>query len=113
MNTRILNLALMFVWLLICIGLLTRDLWMPADLHEKVSGPQTSLVIAVTAVLAVWNLMRFLVAPRFTAKPQPSAELEEYRRRIRSRFGNDPKVTDPQFNFDDPAHDDQSRHGDR
>lgn len=106
MNTKIFNLVLMILWLMICIGLWTREWWMPADLNDKVSGPNTPMVIAITGVLALWNLMRFWVAHRFPAvKPHAAAspEVDEYRRRIRARLGEDPRVTDPQFKFDDPA----------
>jgi hypothetical protein len=103
MNTKAFNLALMVFWLMICIGLLTRDYWMPADLNEKVTGPQTPLVIGIAAMLALWNLMRLWVAHRFAIKPNAalSPEAEEYRRRIRARLGEDPRVTDPQFKFDE------------
>ncbi len=105
MNTKIINLGLMIIWLMICIGLLTRDYWMPAGLKNEVSGPNTPLVISITAVLAVWNLMRFWVAQRFPKSPRvsPSPEAQEYRRRIRSQLGDDPRVTDPQFRFDDSS----------
>jgi hypothetical protein len=104
MNTKIFNVAFLLLWLSICIGLLTRDLWMPPDLLERVSGPNTPLMIAITALLALWNLMRLLVAYRFPTQSvaKPSPEVQEYRRRIRAKLGDDPRVTDPQFNFDDP-----------
>ena len=102
MNTKVFNLALMVFWLLLCLGLLTRDLWMPPALLEKVSGPQTPLVVAVAGLLAFWNFMRFWVAHRFKRPVGPSPEAEAYRRKIRSITGEDPKVTDPQFRFDDP-----------
>src|SRR5438552_15303954 len=99
MNTKVFNLALMLFWLMICIGLLTRDFWMPEEMKEKVTGPNTPMVIAITGVLALWNLMRFWAASRFPARLQTtvSPEAEEYRRRIRARLGEDARVTDPQF----------------
>jgi hypothetical protein len=100
MNTKVFNLALMCLWLLICFGLLTREWWMPGDLREKVSGPQTPLVILVSGVLAVWNLARFLIAYRFRAPAKPSSEVDVSRRKIRAMSRGEPQVTDPQFNFD-------------
>ena len=102
MNTRVFNLTLMAFWLAICVGLLTRDFWMPAGLLDRVTGPQTPLLILVTGVLAVWNFMRYFVAQKFAAPTRPSPQAEEYRRRIRSKLGEDPRVTDPQFQFDEP-----------
>jgi hypothetical protein len=110
MNAKAFNLGLMIFWLIICIALLTRDFgWMPEALHEKVSGPQTPLVILLTGVLAAWNFMRFWVANRFGSPPRPSATAEAYRRRIRSITGEDPKVVNPEFNFDDPPAGDSPR----
>ena len=109
MNTKLFNLALMVLWLVLCLGLLTREWWMPDDLREKVTGPQTPLVIAVAGLLAVWNFARFFVAYRFGAPTKPSPEVDEYRRKIRALSGHDPKVTDPQFNFDEPPPDDRPR----
>ena len=110
MNTKVFNLILMVFWLVICIGLLTRDLgWMPEDLHDKVSGPKTPLVIALTGMLAAWNFMRFWVARQYGRAPQPSATAEAYRRKIRSITGEDPKVVNPEFVFDDPPADDAQR----
>src|SRR5436190_510394 len=112
MNARVFNLALMVFWLIILAALLTRDLgWMPEALHDKVSGPQTPLIIALTGVLAAWNFMRFWVANRYTGPPRPSATAEAYRRKIRSITGEDPKVVNPEFAFDDPPADDARRQG--
>jgi hypothetical protein len=102
MNTRIFNLALMVFWLALFVGLLTRDWWMPPGLLDRVSSPQTPLVVMVAGVLAAWNFMRFYVARRPSPPTQLSPEVEAYRRRIRSISGEDPRVTDPQFQFDDP-----------
>ena len=101
MNTKVFNLALMVFWLLLCLGLLTRESWMPPGLLEKVNGPQTPLVIGVAGILAFWNFARFWVAHRFSPPITPSPAAEAYRTRIRSITGEDPKVTDPQFRFDD------------
>ena len=91
MNARVFNLALMIFWLALCVGLLTRDWWMPAGLLERVSGPQTPLVILVTGVLACWNFMRYFVGQKFVKPTRPSPEVEQYRRRIRSISGEDPR----------------------
>ena len=102
MNTKVFNLALMVFWLLLCLGLLTRDLWMPPALLEKVNGPQTPMAVAVAGLLAVWNFMRFMTGRQVRPPTGPSPAVEEYRRKIRGITGEDPKVTDPQFRFDDP-----------
>ena len=41
----------------------------------------------------------------------PSPEVEKYRRRIREITGEDPKVTNPEFIFDDPPADNGRRNG--
>jgi hypothetical protein len=102
MNTKFFNLALMCLWLVLCLGLLTREWWMPDEMNEKVTGPQTPLIIVVAGLLAVWNFARFFVAYRFGTPTRPSPEVEEYRRKIRALSGHDPQVTDPQFKFDAP-----------
>jgi hypothetical protein len=56
----------------------------------------------VAGVLALWNFMRFYISHRFTAPTQPSPMVEEYRRKIHRSDKPDPKVTDPQFKFDEP-----------
>jgi hypothetical protein len=101
MNTKVFNLFLMVIWVAVLIGLLTRDAWMSPEMLEKVNGPHTPMVIAVTAMLCVWNLVRFWVAWKLNRPPDPT-EREAMRAHIRRKFGSDPKVTDPQFNFDDP-----------
>jgi len=106
MNSKVLNLSLMILWLLLCLGLLTRDWWMPDEMRDRVSGPNTPMAIAVTALLAGWNLVRFLVAYRFGTPAQSSParsspEVEAYRRKIRTMSRGEPQVTDPQFKFDD------------
>jgi len=109
MNARVFNLSLMVFWLVLCIGLWTREWWMPPGLLEKVSGTQTPLVIAVCGLLAVWNFMRYWAASRFGKPTGPSVTVQEYRRRIRAITGEDPKVTNPEFNFDDPPADADAR----
>jgi hypothetical protein len=111
MNAKVFNLALMIFWLLLGLGLLTRELWMPPGLLEKVNGPQTPLAIALAGMLAAWNFIRFWAASRFGKPAGPSAQVQEYRRRIRTMSGEDPKVTNPEFNFDEPAADDAKRDG--
>src|SRR5262245_33779487 len=103
MNSRVFNLALMVLWLVLFVGLLTREWWMPDDMRDRVTGPNTPVVIAVAGLLAVWNFVRFFVSYRFGPAGRPSPEVEAYRRRIRDLSGGDPKVTDPQFRFDDDA----------
>ena len=109
MNSKLFNLALMFLWLIVFVALLSRDLWMSDDLREKIEGPRLPLVIGLTGLLTLWNFTRFFIAHRFGAPTRPSPEVEEYRRKIRAISGHDPKVTDPQFSFDDPPPDDRAR----
>ena len=113
MNPRVFNLCLAIFWFAICIGMLTRDWWMPPAMHEKASGPQTPFVIALTAVLTVWNLTRYGVAKWSASPPKESDQVANYRRRIRAISGEDPKVTDPQFSFDEPTSNDAARDGSR
>ena len=102
MNSKFFNLALMIMWLTLCLGLVTREWWMSDGLKDRVTGPNTPVVIGVTALLAVWNFVRFFVSYRFSVSPgKPSPEVEEYRRKIRALSGEDPKVVNPEFNFDD------------
>src|SRR5262245_22941499 len=68
MNTKVFNLALLIFWVLLAVGLWTRELWMPPGLLERANGPQTPLAIALACMLAVWNFVRLWVAMRF-AKP--------------------------------------------
>jgi len=105
MNSRVFNLALMCLWLLLCVGLLTRELWMPDEMKEKVSGPQTPLIIAVSGLLAVWNFARFFVSYRFGTPAKPTPEVDAYRRKIRAMSRGEPTVTDPELNFDAPPPD--------
>lgn len=111
MNSKVFNLALMVMWLVLCVGLLIRDWWMPDGMRDRVTGPNTPVVVAVAGLLALWNFVRFFVAYRFGAAGRPSAEVESYRRRIRSMSGTDPRVTDPQFQFDDDPSDAPPRDG--
>jgi len=105
MNTKLFNLVLLCVWLVLCAAMLLRDYWMPDELREKVSDQKAYLIILVAIVFAFWNFARFFAASRSAAASKPSPEVEEYRRRIRAMSGQDPKVTDPQFIFDDPPPD--------
>lgn len=100
MNTRGFNLALMAFWLAIAIALLTRDLWMSRAMLDKVDVPQMPLIIGVAFMLTGWNLMRYWVAGRFSRPPEVSATTQELRRKIRSISGSDPRVTDPEFDFE-------------
>jgi hypothetical protein len=109
MNGKMFNLALMFLWLTIFVGLLSRDVWMSDELREKVDGPRIPLVIALTGLLTLWNFTRFFISYRFGGPTKASPEVEEYRRKIRALSGHDPKVTDPQFDFDAPPPDDRPR----
>ena len=96
MNPKILNLGLLALWLGIFVGLLTRDHWMTPEMVAKVNSPNTPLVVAATGMLALWNAVRLWHAFKFKAPPKTA------RQRLREKLGETPKVTDPQFTFDDP-----------
>jgi hypothetical protein len=102
MNTRSFNLVLMLFWIAIAIGLLTRELWMPQNLKDKMNIEQMPLIIGVAFMLAGWNLMRYFAARSRSSPVQVSEHAMEIRRKIRASLGPDPKVTDPQFDFENP-----------
>ncbi|HVK07933.1 MAG TPA: hypothetical protein VM597_04055 [Gemmataceae bacterium] len=101
MNAKVFNLFLLVVWLVVLVGILTREAWMSPEMLDKMNGQHTSLVVAVVAMLCLWNFARFFVAYKLSRPPDPTGR-ETMRADIRRKFGNDPKVTDPEFNFDDP-----------
>jgi len=102
MNTRGFNLALMAFWIVIGVALLSRDLWMSQALLDKVNVAQMPLIIGIAFMLAGWNFMRYWVARSFSGPPQISDSTQELRRKIRAITGTDHKVTDPEFDFDNP-----------
>jgi hypothetical protein len=103
MNKKLVNLSFLIFWIVLGLGVYFRDLSMPAELREKIGEDKAQMFVLVSIVFALWNLARYFVAARLDTPTQPSKEVLEYRRRIRAMSGQDPKVTDPQFNFDDPA----------
>jgi len=109
MNTRGFNLALMAFWLAIAAALLSRDLWMAQAMLDKVNVVQMPLIIGVAFMLAGWNLMRYWVAKSFSGPPKEADSTQELRRKIRSITGTDHKVTDPQFDFENPQAGDASK----
>lgn len=103
MNTKLFNAAFLFFWVALCLGMLFRHLWMPVDVQQKISDERAYMIMMVAGVFALWNMARlFAASMRSNVSALPSPEVEAYRRRIRAMSGQDPKVTDPQFNFDDP-----------
>ena len=104
MNSKLFNLPFLILWVTLGVGMLLRDWWMPDDLRKRISDENAQLVMLVAAVFAAWNVTRLLAARRM-ASDRPSPEVEAYRRKIRAMSGQDPKVTDPQFKFDDPPAD--------
>jgi hypothetical protein len=111
MNAKAVNIGLMIVWVTLCVAMLARDWWMPAELREKISDERAYLVILVSIVFGLWNFARFFVAWQFPRPTGPSPEVEAYRRRIRAMSRGEPQVTDPQFNFDAPPPDDRPAGG--
>lgn len=104
MTARTFSLAFLIFWVVVAIGLWLRDSWMPAELREKLSDEKAQLGVLLAVVLVLWNLARFF-RRSFDGPARPSPEVEEYRRRIRALSGRDPKVVNPEFNFDDPPAD--------
>jgi hypothetical protein len=109
MNAKVFNLLLMFFWLAIFLSLLTRELWMPPAMLDKISGPHTPLAMALIGLLILWNGMRFWAARQSGGPPKESPTVNEYRRRIRAMGGEEPKVTNPEFAFDDSPPDEPRR----
>jgi hypothetical protein len=109
MNAKVLNWFFFLFWVGICAALLTREFWMPPDMLDRVSGPRTPLVIAFVVLLVLWRGMRLWVDYQFGGPPKESPRVTEYRRRIRAITGEDPKVTNPEFVFDDPPKDETQR----
>jgi hypothetical protein len=103
MNTRAFNFTLMLFWLLLGVGLLTRDWWMSDELKEKLSSQNLPMIIGLTFLLAGWNFVRFWSIGARLSAPRESAETQQIRRKIRDTLGETPKVTDPQFDFGDPT----------
>jgi hypothetical protein len=102
MNARVLNLGLLVWWLVVLIGLMTRESWMPPALLKRMTDEQMQLVFPVVVAFLIWNALRFWLAVRTDRPPDPTAR-SAMRERIRRKFGEEPRVTDPQFNFDDPS----------
>ena len=102
MNSKFFNLALMVMWLSLCLGLLTREWWMPDGMKDRVTGPNTPVVIGVAALLATWNFAASsspIVSAVPPGRPRKSKSIAG---RFARCSGEDPKVTDPQLNFTDP-----------
>jgi hypothetical protein len=104
MNAKLLNGALLIFWVLLGLAVGLRQYWMPGEVREKFSDETAQLAMLLAALLAVWNAIRILVRWKFGDDARKSSpEVEAYRRRIRAMTGEDPKVTDPQFKFDDDS----------
>jgi hypothetical protein len=100
MKGTALNLYLMIFWLFLFVGLMTRDYWMPPDLLTKLDSPNTPLITSLTGLFVFWNLARYLAASKFGSQKE-SKYAAEIREKIRGNQ-EDPRITDPQFKFDDP-----------
>lgn len=101
MNTRSFNFTLLIFWLMLGIGLLTREWWMSEELKDKLSGQNMPLMIGLTFLLAGWNFVRFYSVGMRLSGPRESDSTREQRRKIREVLGERPQVTDPQFDFGD------------
>jgi hypothetical protein len=104
MNTRAFNFGLMLFWLVLGVGLITRSWWMENDWKARVEGANPQLMIGFVFLMAAWNFIRMWSVAQRQPVYKESQEASEIRRRIREKMGGeDPKITDPQFNFDEPS----------
>jgi hypothetical protein len=103
MNSKLLNGGLLIFWVLLGLAVALRQYWMPAEVREKFSDETAQLAMLLATLLALWNAVRIFVRWKFGDVRKSSPEIEAYRRRIRAMTGEDPKVTDPQFKFDDDS----------
>lgn len=101
MNTKIFNLVLLVTWSILFVGLLTRSWWMSDELLKKVDSPQTPLLMALAGVFALWNGARLWASTQSTPTARPTMT-DRYRQKIKGITGEDPRVTDPQFDFNNP-----------
>lgn len=100
MNISFFNFPLAVFWFILFLGMITRETWMPEELLAKFDTPQSPLVSGILLMMAFWNLSRYWRAKRHVV---PTSRIsEEMKQKIRGITGVDHKVTDPQFNFDDP-----------
>src|SRR4051812_46868775 len=74
MNSKLFNLALMCLWLTLCVGVMTREWWAPDGMRARIDTWNPTLVMAVSGLLAVWNFVRFFVAWQFRGPTRPSPE---------------------------------------
>ena len=100
MSNTFFNVPLAFFWFMMFLGMITREIWMPKELLAKFDTPRSLMVTVALLLMTFWNLRHYVRAKR---KEIPKSQIpDEMRRKIRSITGVDHKVTDPQFNFDDP-----------
>ena len=93
----------MFFWLVICLGLLMRDLWMPRRPARTGQRPETPLVMLWPAC---WPCGTSCASCRATASDGaagPSPEVEEYRRKIRAMSRDGPEGDRPAIQLRRPA----------
>jgi hypothetical protein len=100
MKGTALNLYLMIFWTLLFVGLMTREYWMDPEMLAKLDSPNTPLITALTGVFILWNFARYVAAAKFGSQKE-SKYAAEIREKIRGNQ-EDPRITDPQFKFDDP-----------
>jgi hypothetical protein len=100
MNTVFFNIVMALFWAVLFIGMYFRTSWMSVEMQAMVENERTPLVMWGLVVLLMWNVTRAYVRRRFSVVR--SNITPEMRAKVRSITGTDPKVTDPQFNFDDP-----------
>ncbi len=99
MNTKLFNLVLMVLWAAVFLGLLTRDWWMNEAMLQKVDSPQTPLLMGLAGIFALWNGARLWAAYQTTPTTPRASMAERYKQKIKGITGEDPRVTDPQFDF--------------
>ncbi|VTS06469.1 hypothetical protein [Tuwongella immobilis] len=102
---RTMNLGLMLVWLLVGLGILLREFWVPADVEFPLANdPQRLKLLGYLALgLAAWNFMRWFMT--WSAQRTEAWEREqrlERERLLRDRKQSEAEVVNPALRFDAP-----------
>lgn len=101
MNMRIINTSLSIFWFALFLGMVSRVLWMPPWLLARAETPQAPIITALLLMLSFWNFSKYWSSKRFAV---PKSQIDPALKvKIKSITGDDPRVTDPQFAFDDQA----------
>lgn len=102
MNTKLFNIVLLTIWITIFVGLLTRSWWMDDAMLQRVENQHTSMLMALAGIFAMWNGARLWANLQASASARTSMA-SKYREKIKGITGEDPRITDPQFDFTAPT----------